>query len=94
MAEQVEEPEGEGELHPGRRGARVERAESPEEQREAEGLRVALGREPRHRLDHPGALAEALEIVPEPPKRLPDVEVIEAHQARAPRARTRPRRPR
>ena len=94
MAEEVEEPEREGELDAGRRRARVERAESPEQQREAERLRVALGREPRHRLDHPRALAEALEIVAEPPKRLPDVEVIELHQARAPRARSRPRRPR
>jgi hypothetical protein len=46
VAEQVEEPEREGELDAGRRRARVERAEPPEKEREAEGLSVALGREP------------------------------------------------
>jgi len=31
VAEEIEKPQGEGQLHPGRRGARVEGAESPEQ---------------------------------------------------------------
>ncbi len=83
MTEQVQETEGEGELHAARRCVRVERPESPEQQREAQRLRIALGREARHRLDHPGALAQALEILSEPAKWFADVELIEPDQ-RAP----------
>jgi hypothetical protein len=83
VAQEVEEAEGEGELHPGRRRVRVESPEPPDEEREAEGLSVALGREARHRLDHPGPLSETLEILAEPPEWLPDVEMIEPDQRAA-----------
>ena len=83
MPEEVEEPEDEGELHPGGGGAGVERAEPAEEQREARGLGVPLAREAGQGLHHAGALAEALEILAQLAERPANVEVVEPDQRAA-----------
>ena len=80
MPEEVQEPEGEGELDPGGGGAGVERAQPAEEQRKARGLGVPLAREAGHGLHHAGALAQAFEILAQPAERPADVEVVEPDQ--------------
>ena len=80
VTQHVQETEGEGELHPSWCGTPVQSAEPSEEEGEAHWLGVALGREARHRLDHPRSLTEALEVLAQAPERLAHVEVVHLHQ--------------
>ena len=65
---------------PGRAAHQVQSAEPSEEEGEAHRLGVALRREARHRLDHPRALTEALEVLAQTPEWLAHVEVVHPDQ--------------
>src|SRR5207344_1936506 len=79
MAEEIQQPEREGELHPSR-GTALEGLKGSEQQGEAGRLSVTLAGEPEDGLHHAGTLSKPLEIFPECAERSVDVEVIESQQ--------------
>ncbi len=79
MAGEVQQAQRKGELDP-RRGSRLRRAKGPEQERKAGGMRIPLGRQAPHGLNHPRALAEPLEVLPEPAEGPTDIEVIEPQE--------------
>ncbi len=84
MAERVETADAEADGDPGRRHRRVDGTEAPAEQPVERGVRITVGRQPRHALHDPGRLAEPVQVLAHVGERLHDVEVVDAHQLAAP----------